>query len=300
MHFRNLLALILGTSSLMADSYQGQIPEDHILLFSVHGGNYVAMTDLEGQDLWRNSQKLRHPQMLEPMSNGELLIGDVTGAIKMDAAGTVTWHRPVPAKAQNCLATILPNGNLLTGLEGPGKFQEVTPEGEVVFELKLQPSSDKVHGQFRYPTVSEEGTYLVPLLASSTFHEYNREGEILWEITDIQTVTYGLRLNNGHTLLCSKGLIQEYDADRQVVWEFNLVTDGKLSSTPVINCVVLPGGNLLCSLYQRKENQPDLIEINRAKEVVHQWTLPQHKHVAHLSIQPRSQPFVAKALAQPR
>lgn len=297
MRFIKLLFIVLGASSLWGDTYEGQIPAESVLLFSVHGGNYVAMADLSGETLWRNKEKLSHPQMLQPLVTGELLIGDVTGVIRMDAAGKVIWHRPVPDKVENCMATILPNGNLLTGLEGPAKLIEVNAQNEVVHELQLRPSSDKVHGQFRYPTVSAEGTYLVPLLASETFHEYNRDGDILWELRGLETVTYGLRLANGHTLLCSEGRIQEYDSERKLIWDFDLVADGKLPKTPVINCVLLRGGNLLCSLYQGRDDQPDLIEIDRSKQVVHQWTFPQHKRVAHLSIHPRSQPFVAKALA---
>jgi hypothetical protein len=297
MRLLTLFVLTFSALSLFADEYRGQVPDGHVLLFSVHGGNYVTIADRSGKTLWRNSEKLKHPQMLEPLENGQLLVGDVSGAIRMDAGGKIVWQRPVPKGAQNCLATILPNGNLLTGLEGPAKFIEVNDDGEVVFELQLRPTAEKVHGQFRYPTVSPEGTYLVPLLASKTFHEYDRSGEVLWEMTGLNKVTYGLRLENGHTLLCYEGRVEEYDANRKMVWSFDLVADGKLPKTPVINCVPLPGGNLLCSLYQGREDQPDLIEISRNKQIVQRWTFPEHKRVAHVSVHPRTQPFISAALA---
>lgn len=277
--------------------YAGQVPEGAALLFSVHQGNYATMINLDGEELWRNQEEVKHPQMLNTLPDGRLLIGGISGATIVNARGAVEWHHPVPKGAQNCMAIRVGEDRFLVGLEGPAKFQEIDLEGHVYYELNLKPTSDKVHGQFRYPSITCDGTYLVPLLASQLLHEYDRDGNVLWELEG-RRFTHAVRLENGHTLVCSKGVLQEYDADKKLVWQFNLVADAQLDDKPIINVVQLGGGNRLMSIYQTDAAKPDILEVSPEKKIVHQWILPETGKVAHLSVVPKNDAFLKNVLSR--
>ncbi|MBK1792038.1 hypothetical protein [Persicirhabdus sediminis] len=289
-----ILALATIGVAGAAEDYAGKLPAGSGFIFSVHAGDQrdeIAVSTPAGEIVWTNKDKLVHPQLFELQDDGSVLVGTQDGAHMLGLDGKNIWQYKVPKDTQNCFAMKLGDDRFLIGNEGHSKFAEINSAGEVLKETSLQGIEFKKHGQFRYCSITPEGNYLVPVLFMKTLREYTPEGEIISEVKNLPSVTRGERLANGHTLVSSRGKLQEYDKDWKVVWEFSLSKDAKIKDCPITSFTVLDGDNYLLALYHSSE-EPNFIEISRDKKVVHKWTFPQYKRVAFVTVVPAANPLM--------
>jgi len=288
------LLLLSGYSATVHAGYQGSIPPGSSLLFSVHAGSradQLVLSERAGKVLWSNQESLFHPQMVEALDDATVLCATQDGAHILNARGESIWRYQLPPNVQNCVVKRLEENRFLVGHEGPGRLLEINRQFDTLHEVVLTDMPNRNHGQFRYLTITPEGSYLVPVNSAKLLREYDRAGKILREITDLPQVTYAQRLESGNTLVSFRGTIREYDPEwESVLWEFSLQKDAGLPVAPVINFVCLPKGHLLMSLYHGNEG-PDLIEINRSRKVVHRWSFPDSKNVAHVTLLAPDHPF---------
>ena len=291
-----IIYLIISCSMLnlwaAESSYQGGLKTGDAFLLSAHKGNKVVLYSQSKQLLWENKSHLAHPQQVEALDDGTVLVGTQDGAQLLDHQGYSLWHHKIPKGFQNSIAHKIAADRFLIGHEGAAKLIEINRAGETLWTLPLQGANPKVHGQYRYCSVTPEGSYLVPLLTSKKLHEYNRDGKLLMSIENLNQVTCAKRLANGNTLVSLRGAIREYDKSGEIIWEFDIVKEGQLKSCPVTSFQLLANGNLILALYHKDPKQANLIEINRAKEIVARWSFPQYGMVAFIDIVDASNPLI--------
>jgi len=278
-------------------AYEGSLPSGSALLFSVHAGdaaNCVVLCDLHGNELWKNRDALAHPQMVQVLDDASVLCATQDGAHILDGSGASIWRYRVPDHTQNCIALPLGENRFLVGHEGPGKLLEIDSGFKILHEIKLDRIPRKNHGQFRFCSITPQGTYLVPVTFENRLREYDRDGNILSEVADLPQVTQAQRLDNGHTWVSLRGQLREYDKNGKVVWQFDLKKDGALPVCPVTSFCQLPDQHFLLTLYQAGA-APDLIEINRDKKIIHRWTFPRYSKIAYLAIVASGHPLLESA-----
>jgi hypothetical protein len=118
-----------------------------------------------------------------------------------------------------------------------------------------------------------DGHCLVAQYRAATIVELDDKGEIVWSVGELPGLpTDTERLPGGNTLVVtSKGLVLEYDPDKQVVWQNQF-------EGPVRDIRSLPDGHLLVLI---SADWGQVIELNEKREEV--WRSPQ-MNPGHLAI----------------
>ncbi len=124
------------------------------------------------------------------------------------------------------------NGNTLITEEGPRpRLLEVTPQGQTVVDIPLQPETDNAHMQTRMGRQLRNGNYLMPHLLAFAVKEYSPEGKVVRILkTDLEELGgragenwpfTAIRLDNGNTLvsLTHGNKVVEFSPRGDVVWK---------------------------------------------------------------------------------
>ncbi len=99
-----------------------------------------------------------------------------------------------------------------------------TNEIERQFELAVA-HPQGVHLQFRHASLTDAGTVLIPHKDLNKVCEYDEHGKVLWSCEFPVNPWYAVRLPNGNTLVCGKGLVREINPAGETVWELTPVND---------------------------------------------------------------------------
>jgi hypothetical protein len=133
------------------------------------------------------------------------------------------------------------NGNtLVTELGSRPRLLEVSPQGNIVLDVPLQPETDNVHMQTRMARQLKNGNFLVPHLLAFALKEYSPEGKVVRVIkTDLDELGgraaenwpfTAIRLDNGNTLvsLTHGNKVVEMNPRGEVAWKVdNSHVDGQ-------------------------------------------------------------------------
>lgn len=124
------------------------------------------------------------------------------------------------------------NGNtLVTELGSRPRLIEVSPPGNIVLDVPLQPETDNVHMQTRMARQLKNGNFLVPHLLAFAVKEYSPEGKVVRVLrTDLEELGgrqaenwpfTAIRLDNGNTLisLTHGNKVVEMNPRGEVVWK---------------------------------------------------------------------------------
>jgi hypothetical protein len=124
------------------------------------------------------------------------------------------------------------NGNtLVTELGSRPRLIEVSPQGNIVLDVPLQPETDNVHMQTRMARQLKNGNFLVPHLLAFAVKEYSPEGKVvrvfktdLDELGGRQAENWpftAIRLDNGNTLvsLTHGNKVVELNPRGEVAWK---------------------------------------------------------------------------------
>ncbi len=182
----------------------------------------------------------------------------------------------------------LANGNTLIAESGIGRIIEVDKKGDIVHQIPLKIVSPSAHSDTRLVRKLTNGNYLVCHESQGLVREYDGNGKIVWEyavpLFGMQpkpghgpeafgnSVFCALRLPNGNTLLSTgngHGILEVTPA-KQIVWSLKQHDLPNIVLAWVTTLQVLPNGNIVFGNCHAGPNNPQVIEINRAKEVV--WT----------------------------
>jgi hypothetical protein len=268
--------LLLSALSVLWLCSSGAKEKETITHSFLATGAETRIVSDDGQIVWQYAGSTRDGWVLP---NGNILL-----ALSKDkdypsgAVAEVTRDGKVVFEfkgTQSEVNTVQPlkNGNILLTEAGPQpRVLEIDRRGKTVVEFPLACHVTNFHMQSRMTRKLPNGNYLVPQLLDKVVREYNRKGEVVWEVATPHWPFTAIRLPNGHTLInCTYGNTSlEVDKSGRTVWE---LTNADLPGGPIKDACGaqrLPNGNTVITSYGASEKGIKLIEVNAHKQIV--WT----------------------------
>ena len=188
----------------------------------------------------------------------------------------------------------LPDGNTMIAESGVSRIIEVDSAGKIVKQIKLQVAKPDAHRDTRLVRKLDSGHYLVAHEGEGAVREYDADGKVVW---DYPVPTFGkqpkgghgpeafgnavfsaVRLPNGNTLVATGNghSVLEVTPDKKIVWEVHQDDLKGVKLAWVTTLQVLPGGNVIIGNCHAGKDNPQLVEVDRNKQVV--WTFKDLKH----------------------
>jgi len=182
----------------------------------------------------------------------------------------------------------LPNGNTLVVENGIGRVIEITPAKQIARQFPYQVTKLNPHRDVRRAHMLKNGNVLICHEADGRVVEYDPKGKIVWTY-DVplfgklpqgghgpeawgNAVYNALRLPNGHTLIATGNghSVLEVNSTGEILWQVHQDDLPGIRLAWTTSLEVLPDGNVIIGNCHAGPNQPQLIEVNRNKEIV--WT----------------------------
>jgi hypothetical protein len=204
------------------------------------------------------------PAGIERLPNGNTLICDAGAmaqptarVIEVDSSGHLVWAYIRADIMWAHTARRLANGNTLVTATDSNRVFEVSPRGDVVWEMR---------SGLNYPNEAyrlANGNTLITLKNANRVTEVDSGRNVVWSYTNLSGPHNGNRLANGNTVVCNsdQNKVVEVDSAGQTVWQY---TTGL--SWP--RCAQrLPNGHTLIT----DSNHNRVIEVDSAGTIV--WSL---------------------------
>lgn len=269
--------------------------EGNLLCWFDSDGNVTATAKLKGA-----------PHDIHVLSSGNVLTHQGTEIVELDSES----HEVVWSYDTRQLATVdrvelhsiapLPNGQIMVALSGEGKIYEIDRDGSVHSKFDLKRDRPHPHRDTRLvrPIVDgDDWTYLVAQEGDGFVRQYDREGKIVWEY-DVplfgkqpkgghgpeafgDSVFSALRLPNGNTLLATGNghSVLEVTPQKEIVWKVDQNDLKGITLAWVTTLQVLDNGNIVLGNCHAGPGQPQIVEIDRDKNVV--WSLTNFEHLGN-------------------
>ncbi|MCP4454453.1 MAG: hypothetical protein GY809_23605 [Planctomycetes bacterium] len=240
------------------------------------GSRRVRLMDPEGNLLWQYRGSNVHDCWM--LANGHVLVADgVVREIDPKTNEVVFQYRPKVTKGGGAYACQrLENGLTLIGENSTGRILEVDKDGDIRFELKVQPYKPGDHHNMRMVRKLRNGHYLVCHSGEHRVREYTPQGEIVFDVEVSNLAFSAVRLENGHTLVGQIDLITEFDAQGRTVWQFSNTQFEGLYINAICGLHALPNGHIVVGVYAAyKDGQGTaMFEITRDKQLVWRYADP--------------------------
>lgn len=288
---RSLLPLlVLAPLALAADK-----PAYKVLAADRSTGK-VAIVNEKGEVEWEMANK-HDVHDLHMLDNGNILTHtSPTNVVEIDPKKKeVVWKYEAKQK-EGYKGRIeihafqrLEGGNTMVAESGNSRIVEVDKDGKIVKEIALKVAKSDPHRDTRMVRKLASGNYLVCHEGEGAVKEYDGKGEVVWEYKlDLNgrkasgghgpeghgTAVYGaVRLDNGNTLIAggNNNRVIEVDPKGKIVWQVDQKDLEGITLAWVTTLQVLPNGNVIIGNCHATEKNPQLIEVNRKKEVVWQF-----------------------------
>lgn len=283
-----LASLMLpGTGALARESG----PIVHAVFIA--GPNFTGIIDEQGQAVWETKKGARDGYVLD---NGHVLVAWAKEVVEFDKDHKPVWtYRLDPSNGEIGSACRLADGNTLIAELGKNpRLIEVSKDGEVKVEVKLDPETDNTHMQTRMARKLENGNYLVPHLLAFAVKEYTPKGKVVrelktdtehfggreaknWPFTAIRSPGSPAHPKGTTVVGCTYGnRVAEFDDEGRVVWE---LTNNDVGGIIKDACGVqrLPNGNTVVACYGKKDGVK-LFEVTAEKKIVWQYEGPYRVH----------------------
>ena len=253
----------------------------------------IAIVDETGKTEWTASIGPLHD--LHVLDDGNVLYQDSwTHVVEVDrTTGKTVWEYDAAQTSGNQNLKIeihafqrLPNGRTLVAESGRSRLIELDPNNSVVAAIPLQVSQSNAHRDTRLVRKLASGNYLVCHEADGLVREYNSQGQNVWEFRipmfDRKPAAghgvdaFGnqcfsaIRLASGNTLIGTGNghSVLEVTPEGQIVWSLHQNDLPGIQLAWVTSLQVFDDGNILINNCHAGPNNPQLIEITRAKQVV--------------------------------
>lgn len=206
------------------------------------------------------------PAGIERLPNGNTLICDAGAmgqptarVIEVDSNEHLVWAYVRSDIQWAHTARRLANGNTLVTATDSNRVFEVTPRGDVVWEMRS--GLDYPNEAYRLAN----GNTLITQKNANRVTEVNTDRNVVWSYTNLTGPHNGSRLANGNTLICNSSgtpnRVVEVTPGDSVVWQY-------ATGLSWSRCAQrLPNGNTLITDSQHNR----VIEIDEAGTIV--WTL---------------------------
>lgn len=252
----------------------------------------VCLVDASGRVEWEYANKAEcHDLWL--LDNGHVLLPLSRNRIaELDREKKIVWEyesKPIaanPAHVEVHAFQPLPEGRVMIAESGNRRLVEVDRAGQVVHIVPLTIDRPDPHRDTRMARKLASGNYLVCHEADGKVREYSPTGEVVWSYAlDLGgrprspghgpeghgTEVYGaVRLKNGHTLIAggNNNRILEVNRQGEIVWSVDQKELPGITLAWVTQLHVLPNGNLVVGNCHAGEQNPQLFEVTRDKQVV--------------------------------
>lgn len=287
---KRMLFTLFATLALFAPARAADEKVTHRFAAAIK--DRVVIIGNDGKVEWETQNRftVHDLQMLE---NGNVLFqSGPSTVVEMDRSGKKVWEHVSRSKPGYKGAVEvhgfqrLADGNTMIAETGNKRIIEIDKDGKIVIEVPLKVEKPSAHHDTRRARKLENGHYLVCHERDGVVREYDRTGKVVWsykldlggrEPTPGHTghgteVFNALRLPNGNTLIAAGNgnRVVEVDKDGQIVWKIEHDELPGIKLFWVTSLEVLPNGNLVFGNTHAGKNNPQLIEVTRAKKVV--WT----------------------------
>lgn len=275
------------------------IEESTRLVIAAEGGKQVAIADTDGKVLWQHPIKQVHDVHL--LENGNILVNNGwTKVMELNLQGETVWEYDSSKtegyngeKIEIHAFQRLANGNTMVAESGISRIVEVDADGKLVSEIPLQVKEPHPHRDTRLVRKLDNGDYLVSHEGEERVARYNTSGEVVWNfqvpLFDKQPAKghgpegYGAKtfsaivLKNGNYLIATGNghSVLEVTPEKEIVWHLKQNEIPGVTLAWVTTLQELPNGNLVIGNCHAGEENPQIVEITRDKELVwswHNWT----------------------------
>jgi hypothetical protein len=255
----------------------------------------LAIATADGTLLWEHPITQVHD--LQLLENGNILVNN--GWIKvmeLDLAGNKVWEYDSSKtegyngeKIEIHAFQRLSNGNTMVAESGISRIVEVDPQGKLVSEIPLQVKQSHSHTDTRLVRKLANGDYLVSHEGEQRVARYTPSGEVVWNFEVplfgkepakghgpeaygaktfsaivLKNGNYLISTGNGHSVL-------EVTPAKDIVWGVSQNEIPGVTLAWVTTLQELPNGNFVIGNCHAGPDNPQIIEINRAKELVWSW-----------------------------
>ncbi len=264
----------------------------------------IVRFDKSGKVSWE-CDKVNSVHHIQQLDNGNIITQQGWGKIvEIDSQGNIVWEYDAANSNGNNGKKLeihafqrLNNGNTMIVENGIGRIIEITKDGEIVHEIQYKVSELNAHRDVRMAHKLKNGNYLVCHEGDGRVTEYKPDGKIVWDYAVPlfnkkragghgpeawgNQVFNALRLPNGNTLIGTGNghSVIEVTPNKEVVWAVHQHDLKGITLAWVTSLEVLPNGNIIIGNCHAGPENPQLIEINRAKEVV--WTFKDFKNLGN-------------------
>lgn len=232
---------------------------------------------------------------IQLLDNGNVIFQTgYTTVVEVSRDKKVVWkHESKPKEGYDGRVEIhsyqrLKNGNTLIAESGNSRLVEVDRDDRIVKTIPLTVTKVSAHRDTRMVRKLDNGNYLVCQEMEGAVREYDSAGRIVWEYKlDLAgrprspghgveghgiEVFGAIRLKNGHTLIAggNNNRILEVDKSGKIVWSLDQKELPGITFAWMTSLQALPNGNIIIGNTHAGPDNPQLIEVNRAKKVV--WT----------------------------
>lgn len=255
----------------------------------------IVRFDKSGKVQW-TCDKVRAVHRIQQLDNGNILVQQGWGKIvEISPDQQIVWQYDAANSNGNQGKKLevhafqrLANGNTMLVENGIGRIIEVTPSGEIVHQIRFQVSQPHPHRDVRMAHQLQNGNYLVCHEGDGRITEYSRQGDIVWDYNVPlfdrpragghgpeawgNQAFNALRLPNGNTLIATGNghSVLEVTPAKEIVWAIHQHDLPGITLAWVTSLEVLPNGNIIIGNCHAGPDNPQLIEVNREKEIV--WT----------------------------
>ena len=242
-------------------------------------GAKTAIIGEDGKTVWEAPGGSRDGFVLP---NGNVLVAYSNRVEEFTRDNTVVFSRKLSEPNREIgTAQRLYNGNTLVTELGPKpRLLEVSPSGDVVHEVPLQPETDNAHMQTRMARQLRSGNFLVPHLLAFAVKEYTPDGRITHTLrTDLESIGgrpaenwpfTAIRLDNGHTLvsLTHGNKVVELNQQGEIIWKVDNTDVNGLFRDPC-GCQRLANGNTVVGSHAANTGI-SMVEVTPERKIA--WT----------------------------
>jgi hypothetical protein len=209
------------------------------------------------------------------LSNGNLLFTTGNGVKEVTRNKEVVFSYESRSEIYACQRLL--NGNTFIGECNSGSLLEVSPDGQVVKDVKLLPEGvDGEHSFMRNARKLQNGNYLVAHYGLDKVCEYDSTGRVSMEIPITGGPHSVIRLPDGTTIIsCSDHngapRVVECDKSGKIVWQLSKNELPGIELEFMTGMQYLPNGNLVLTNWlghNQFGKAPHAFEITRDKKVV--------------------------------
>lgn len=301
--FRESLITLLFSLSAGLTAAAVSSPRHEVL--AVNQGN-LARFDKNGEATWIH-QGIPDAHCVQQLPNGHIVVQDSwTRIVEIDSHGKTVWsydcatmNGNVGKKIETHSFTRLENGLTMIAECGSSRIIEVDAAGKIIHEVKLTVNPPDAHRDTRRVHKLANGHYLVAHEGEGRITEYAPDSRVVWDYPVPlfgrepasapnhgasgwgNMVSNAIRLKNGNTLIATGNghSVLEVNSAKEIVWHLKQYDLPNIELNWVKHLEELPNGNFIIGNCYAVGTNPQLIEVNRAKEVI--WTFADFKVLGH-------------------